>query len=302
MYTSTEAWPARVRITFDPARPGSVGRAEHGTQLRIMDGAAQQPAGRAGDIEIRVSGAPARWYDGDPDATTAVFKAGGWVRTGDRGYLDPDGYLYLVGRESEIINSGGHNISPIEVDAALEEHPGVIEAVTYGVPHPSLGAYVACAVRVHGEGTGAEELHEWCAARLGPVKAPKRIHLVAEFPRTATGKVIRSALATMMGDSKVQAGKQALVEEIGRVWTDALDPGAEIGEDADFLDLGGTSLEATEVTARVRELTARRVRERDLYEAKNLGEYADRVLRADVLTDEDRERARLSQVERAHGE
>lgn len=302
MYTSTEAWPARVRITFNPDRPRSVGRAGHDTQLRIMDGTVRQPADRVGDVEIRVKDAPARWYDGDPEATTAVFKADGWVRTGDRGYLDPDGYLYLVGRESEIINSGGDNVSPIEIDAVLEEHQSVIEAATYGVPHPSLGAYIACAVRVRDKEVGADELHDWCASRLGPVKAPKRIHLVAEFPRTATGKVIKSELAKMMGDSTVQPGKQELVDDISRIWAAALDADAEISEESDFLDLGGTSLEATEVTARVRELTGRRVRERDLYEAKNLGEYADRVLRADALTADDRERARLSRVERAHGD
>lgn len=303
MYTSTEAWPGRVRCTFAPDRPRSVGRAERDTQLRIVDGGAEVPAGEVGGIEIRASGAPARWYDGDPAATTAVFRADGWVRTGDRGYLDTDGYLYLTGRDNEIINSGGHNISPLEIDAAMEEHPSVIEAVTYGVPHRSLGEYVACAVRVSTNEIEASELREWCATRLGPVKAPKRIHVVTEFPRTATGKVIRSELARTMGEGDGRSsGQSAQRESIRLIWAAALDPDLAVQEDSDFLELGGTSLEAAEVTAKVRDLTNRRVRERDLYEARSLSEYVDRALRAETLTAEDHERARLSRVARSHAE
>lgn len=303
MYTSTEAWPGRVRCTFAPGRPHSVGRAERHTELRIVHGGAEVPAGEVGDIEIRATGAPARWYDRDPDATTAVFRADGWVRTGDRGYLDSDGYLYLAGRDNEIINSGGQNISPLEVDAAVEEHPSVIEAVTYGVPHPTLGEYAACAVRVSSNEIGANELHEWCASRLGPVKAPKRIHVVAEFPRTATGKVIRSELARILGETNGGSSrKPTRTESIRRIWAAALGPDLAVQEDSDFLELGGTSLEAAEVTAKVRKLTNRRVRERDLYEAQSLSEYVDRALRAETLTAEDRERARLSRVDRSHAE
>jgi long-chain acyl-CoA synthetase len=302
LYSSTEAWPARVRILFDPGRPDSVGRPSRGTHLRVVRDGAEVSAGEVGDVEIRAIGAPSRWYDSDPSGTAAVFRADGWVHTGDRGYLDADGYLYLAGRDGEIINSGGHNLSPIEIEAAIEQHPDVIEACAYGVPHRALGEYVACAVRV-GREINVDELYDWSARRLGPARTPKRIHVVIDFPRTVTGKVIKSELARRLTDGEGQPGGQpTLSERIGRIWATALGLDPPIDERSDFLELGGTSLEAAEVTTEVRELTSLAVRERDLYQARSLHDYVERVLRADALPNEDHAITRLSPAEPSRAE
>jgi acyl-coenzyme A synthetase/AMP-(fatty) acid ligase/acyl carrier protein len=301
LYSSTEAWPARVRIEFDPGRPDSVGRPSRGTHLRVVRDGADVPAGEVGDVEIRAIGAPSRWYDSDPSGTAAVFRAGGWVHTGDRGYLDADGYLYLVGRDGEIINSGGQNLSPIEIEAAFEQHPDVIEACAYGVPHRALGEYLACAVRV-GREIDVDGLYDWSARRLGPARTPKRIHIVTDFPRTLTGKIIRSELARLLtGGEGRPDDRSALTERIGHIWAKALGLDPPIDERSDFLELGGTSLEAAEVTIEVRELTSLAVRERDLYQARSLSDYVERVLRSDALPNEDQAITRLSPAERSRG-
>lgn len=302
LYSSTEAWPARVRIVFDPSRPESVGRPSRGTNLRVVRDGAEVPAGEVGDVEIRAVGAPSRWYDSDPSSTAAVFRADGWVHTGDRGYLNADGYLYLVGRGDEMINSGGQNLSPIEIEAAIEQHPDVIEACAYGVPHRALGEYVACAVRV-GREINLDGLCDWSARRLGPARTPKRMHIVADFPRTITGKVIKSELARLLTDGEGRPEEQqALTERIGHIWATALGLDPPVDELSDFLELGGTSLEAAEVTTEVREVTSLAVRERDLYQARSLTDYVERVLAANALPNEDQAITRLSPAEQSRGQ
>ncbi|OLT14307.1 hypothetical protein BJF78_02300 [Pseudonocardia sp. CNS-139] len=125
LYTSTEAFPARVRIRFDPARPGSVGRADRSGAVRIVgDDGTPVPPATPGNVELRSPHAPQRRYLDDPAATAAVFRRDGWVRTGDVGRLDEDGYLHLLDRNQDLVNSGGLNISTIEVEAVMHEIPG----------------------------------------------------------------------------------------------------------------------------------------------------------------------------------
>jgi long-chain acyl-CoA synthetase len=302
LYSSTEAWPARVRMVFDPDRADSVGHPSRGTDLRVVRDGAEVPAGEVGDVEIRAPGAPSRWYDSDPSGSAEVFRADGWTHTGDRGHLDPNGYLYLAGRGNEIINSGGQNLSPIEIEAAIEQHPDVVEACAYGVPHRALGEYVACAVRV-GREVDVDGLYDWSAKQLGPARTPKRIHIVDDFPRTMTGKIIKADLARLLtGDEGRPDEQPALAERIGDIWARALGIDPPLDEDSDFLDLGGTSLEAAEVTTEVQELTSLAVRERDLYQAQSLKDYVERVRRADALPADDQAIIRLSPAERSRAD
>ncbi|HJZ76594.1 MAG TPA: hypothetical protein VKE51_32890, partial [Vicinamibacterales bacterium] len=120
----------------------------------------------------------------------------GWFRTGDRGYLDPDGYLHLVARIKELINRGGEKISPREIDEVLLAHPAVAEAVSFGVPHGTWGEEVEAAVVLR-EGASASEaeLIAYCKERFADYKRPKRIHVARAIPRTATGKVQRGVVA-----------------------------------------------------------------------------------------------------------
>ncbi len=117
----------------------------------------------------------------------------GWLQTGDLGYVDQDGHLWIVGREKEIIIRGGHNVVPGEVEAALFEHPAVVEAAVKGVAHPVLGEDVAAWVVVLDD-TSTEDLRAFLLARLADFKVPRRITVVDTLPRNESGKVVKSLL------------------------------------------------------------------------------------------------------------
>jgi acyl-CoA synthetase (AMP-forming)/AMP-acid ligase II len=184
-YGMTEASHQMASNPLPPAprKPGSVGRGT-GVEIKIL-----------ADSEVGIRGPNViDGYEGNPEANATAFNEG-WFRTGDSGRLDADGYLELVGRIKELINRGGEKIAPREIDEALEAHPKVKEAVAFGVPHPAWGEEVAVAV-VLTEPVSEKELAAWCRERLAEFKVPRRIHIVQEIPRTATGKVQRRHVAS----------------------------------------------------------------------------------------------------------
>jgi len=152
------------------------------------------PRGQHGEVVIKgpnvITG-----YENNP-AANAVSFVDGWFRTGDRGYLDADGYLHLVARIKELINRGGEKISPREIDEVLLAHPAVAEAVCFGVPHGTWGEEVEAAVVLR-EGANASEaeLLAYCKERFADYKRPKQIHVTRTIPRTATGKIQRGVVA-----------------------------------------------------------------------------------------------------------
>ena len=154
--------------------------------------------GETGEIVIRGDNVTAG-YENNPKANAEAF-VDGWFRTGDQGVIDADGYIRLTGRLKEIINRGGEKISPREVDEALMDHPAVLQAVTFAVPHPMLGEDVAAAVVLR-EGASASEkdLRTFVSERLAAFKTPRKIMLVAEIPKGATGKLQRIGLAAKFG-------------------------------------------------------------------------------------------------------
>ena len=159
-------------IATNPTPPGrrcagSVGLA-HTAQIAIRGADGQPlPAGSVGEITVAGPGVTAG-YEGDPHANHFAFD-GEWFRTGDLGYLDDDGYLYLTARRSELINRGGMKVSPLEVDEVLMRHPNVRLAVTFPVAHSSLGEDVAAAVVLHdAASTSSRVLREFGAAHLAP--------------------------------------------------------------------------------------------------------------------------------------
>ncbi len=284
MYASTESWPARVRARYDPGRPGSVGKPDGSTQVRVVDAAgAEVPAGVTGEVHLKADGVAPRRYIGDPAASSRVFLDDGWVRTGDVGHLDADGYLYLSDREDDIVISGGLNVSTIEAAAVLEEHPQVNEAVAFGMPHEVLGQYVA-AVVVAEPGLDLAALYGYARERLGPAKAPRRIAVTDELPRTAAAKIAKQSLpalirAIVVRDNELAGSGTAggeTDERVTAIWAAVLDQ--PVTPASDFLDLGGPSLEAAEITARVRRELGRAAREDDVYRAGTLAEYARLVL------------------------
>jgi len=142
-------------------------------------------------------------YEGNPDANAKnFFQAEGrrWFRTGDQGSLDDEGYLSLTGRLKEIINRGGEKVSPLEVDGILMDHPAVQQVVTFAMPHPKLGEEVAAAVVLR-EGMQTDEaaIRKFCAERLADFKVPRRVVILTEIPKGATGKLQRIGLAEKLG-------------------------------------------------------------------------------------------------------
>ncbi len=179
-------------------KPGSVGVAA-GPEVAIMDDKGQLLGrGETGEVVIRGENVTLG-YENHPKANAEAF-VGGWFRTGDQGVIDAEGYLTLTGRLKEIINRGGEKISPREVDEALMDHPAVLQAVAFAVPHAMLGEDVAAAVVLREGGVATEqELHAFISQRLAAFKTPRRIVFLAEIPKGATGKLQRIGLAQKLG-------------------------------------------------------------------------------------------------------
>ena len=199
-YGMTEAAHQMASNPLPPAarKPGSVGVAA-GPDVAIMDEAgALQAQGAPGEIVIRGPNVTAG-YRNNPDANADAF-SDGWFRTGDQGFLDPDGYLTISGRLKEIINRGGEKISPREVDEVLLTHPAVAQAVTFAVPHDRLGEDVAAAVVLHeGDEFSERDLRQFVGEHLADFKTPRTILVLDEIPKGATGKIQRIGLAEKLG-------------------------------------------------------------------------------------------------------
>ena len=173
---------------------GSAGKALYPNALRVVDaGGRDVAAGEAGEIVVRgpvVTGG----YVGRP-ADTARALAGGWLRTGDVGTLDADGDLHVLDRRDDLVVTGGENVYPAEVEAALLAHPAVAEAGVVGLPDERWGARVAAAVVLRaGTAVDAETLRAHCRERIAAFKVPAEVHVVATLPRTASGKLRRGEL------------------------------------------------------------------------------------------------------------
>ena len=179
-------------------KPGSVGCAA-GPEVAIMSPDGRLLAGgKEGEVVTRGANVT-RGYENNPKANAEAF-AHGWFHTGDQGLIDEDDYLRITGRLKEIINRGGEKIAPMEVDGVLMDHPSVHQALTFAIPHDKLGEEVAAAVVLR-EGLAAteRELQDFAKARLASFKVPRRIVIVSEIPKGATGKLQRIGLAKKLG-------------------------------------------------------------------------------------------------------
>ncbi|SEE74027.1 Acyl-CoA synthetase (AMP-forming)/AMP-acid ligase II [Streptomyces sp. 3213] len=173
---------------------GSVGRPVPHTRVRIVDDTGVEvPGGELGEITLRGPKVFAGYWR-DEKATAAALRDG-WFHTGDIGHVDEDGFLYIDDRKKDMIVSGGENIATPEVERVLYEHPAVLEAAVVGLDHPRWGEVPrAFVVFRPGEDAGAEELREFCRARLARFKVPARFDIVDELPRTPSGKVLKRTL------------------------------------------------------------------------------------------------------------
>jgi acyl-CoA synthetase (AMP-forming)/AMP-acid ligase II len=175
--------------------PGSVGLAVPPAKVRILDDdGVELPVGEVGNVQVKPAGKLREYYK-VPAADQDMFHEDGWLRTGDLGKLDEDGYLYILGRAKDVIIRGGLNIHATDVESALYEHPGVREAAVIGVEHPVLGEDVVGFVVLTEDGVVTpEQLTEWCKERVADYASPRRIYVVDELPRNATGKVLKREL------------------------------------------------------------------------------------------------------------
>ncbi len=200
-YGMTEAAHQMASNPLPPAarKAGSVGIAA-GPEVAIMSESDGTLLGReeTGEIVIRGDNVTAGYLE-NPSANAIAF-TDGWFRTGDQGKFDGDGYLQITGRLKEIINRGGEKISPREVDEVLMDHPAVAQAVTFALPHAKLGEDVAAAIVLKDGGEADDKaLRAFAAERLADFKTPRKIVILEEIPKGATGKLQRIGLAEKLG-------------------------------------------------------------------------------------------------------
>ena len=261
-YSSTETGC----VTHDPLPPRRRKRGAAGlpvvNEIAILDDAGRPcPLGTAGEVVVR-GPAVFRGYLDDSELTAQSF-AGDWYRTGDAGHIDEDGYVFLTSRIREVINRGGEKISPAEIDAIIESLPGIREAATFGLPHPTLGEeVVAAVVRAQQAAIDEASVIEHVRRRMGPKRAPRRIYFVDRLPRTGNGKLRRGELPRLVGAGQDKPHAAAAPGEgalsplegaLAGLWASLL-RADRVQRDDDFFLLGGDSLRGTQLIAHVRAL------------------------------------------------
>ena len=187
-----------IATTFLPGqkrRPASVGRPLGATEVRIVSLTGDRlPPDEIGEVQFRGPSVFAGYWE-DEEETRAALAPDGWLSTGDMGYLDEGGYLYLVDRKKEMIIRGGYNVYPREVEEVLYAHPEVVEAAVLSVPHEVLGEEVAAVVVLTpGSRLTPESLKEFARERLAAYKYPREIVFVDALPKGPTGKILKRAI------------------------------------------------------------------------------------------------------------
>jgi long-chain acyl-CoA synthetase len=166
-------------------------------EVVILDDAGQRiPPGEVGEICARSPGVM-KGYFNQPEASARALE-GGWLHTGDIGYLDEDGYLYVTDRKKDMIIRGGFNVYPRDVEEVLHQHPAVAEAAVVGMPDPIYGEEVVAFVVLATVSATEEELLAFCRGRLAAYKAPKQVRFVDFLPKSPIGKVLKKDLRAQL--------------------------------------------------------------------------------------------------------
>ena len=196
--TASRRW--RAQVGYNLERPGTSGQIV-GPACQIQDDAGNElPRGSVGNISLK--GHPVtRGYENNPKANAESFNAGGWFMTGDMGKMDEDGYLYLTGRNKDVINRGGEIISPVEIDEALQTHPFVKNCLAFSTPHDLLQETIGVLiVPVPGvPRPGLKALQEYAARSLHSSKWPQLVVYADNLPKTNTAKAQRTGLDKRLG-------------------------------------------------------------------------------------------------------
>lgn len=268
--TSINPLPLRQR------KPGSVGIAA-GVEIGIMNETGQLLSpGEIGEIVVRGENVMSE-YENNPAANQNTIY-NGWFRTGDEGYFDSDRYLFITSRLKEIINRGGEKISPREVDEVLLDYPGVAQAVTFAVPHPTLGEDVGAAIILHQNTMVTQrEIREFAATKLADFKVPSQVVFVEEIPKSPTGKLQRIGLAEKLA-TKWKASfvepRTELERVLAQIWNKVLNV-ERVGVYDNFFALGGDSLKAMQLFAQIEKTFAKNLPLDTLLQAATIQELAD---------------------------
>ncbi len=195
-YGSTEASVISIlEDEFCESRPTSVGLPALCSEVKIVDPSGRELGpGSAGELAVR-GALVSRGYYRLPEETAAVYREG-WFYSGDAACRDAEGFIYLLGRTREMINRGGENVYPVEVENVLHLHPKILDVAVFGVPDPVMGERVGCAVilRPGADAVDPEEIQEFCRKELADYKVPRDLFFVNELPRNPGGKVMKKKL------------------------------------------------------------------------------------------------------------
>ncbi|MEX2494245.1 MAG: AMP-binding protein [Nitrospirales bacterium] len=257
-YGMTEAAHQMASNPLPPGvrKPRSVGLPA-GPEIQIVSEVGDPlPIKQIGEVVIRGPNVMTG-YSHNPLANEEAFTKG-WFRTGDQGYLDAEGYLFLTGRIKEQINRGGEKIAPLEIDQVLLQHSSIQQAVTFAMSHPTLGEEVAAAV-VLGQNAHLteQELRPWLQERLAHFKMPKKVFFVVDIPKGPTGKVQRRILAEQLSGSLASSTKgpsEYLEDFLLNLYQRHLAI-EQIKKDDNFFVLGGDSIRAMQIANRLQNLT-----------------------------------------------
>jgi amino acid adenylation domain-containing protein len=280
-YGMTEA---AHQITSNPLPPlqrkvGSVGIAA-GPKVAVMSEQGKRlPGGEVGEIVIQGGNVTSGYLSGAKSEKDRFEDD--WFSTGDQGYIDRDGYLFITGRLKEMINRGGEKIAPREVEEIISQHPAVAEAIAFAVPHETLGEDVAAAVVLRNGFIPTErELQQFVSSHLAPFKIPRRVLFVDEIPKSASGKPQRIGLqetfAALLRDPPAQeflAPRNRAEEMLAGIWSQVLGIG-RISLQDNFFYLGGDSLRATQVISRVRDAMQVDLTHLDFFEVPTVARLA----------------------------
>jgi long-chain acyl-CoA synthetase len=198
MYGLTESGPLATYNRRGDRKPYSIGKPIRGTEVEVWDEDHQRlPRGKkhVGELVIRGHNTMGGYLN-NPQATEEAF-AGGWLHTGDLGYQDEDGFLFIVDRKKEMIIRGGYNVYPREVEDALYGHPDVDEVAVVGIPDERLGEEVKAYVTLRtGADVSAEELVDFAKARVAAYKYPRKVEIIEVMPKSPTGKILKTELTS----------------------------------------------------------------------------------------------------------
>ena len=282
-YGMTEGSSQIASNPLDWRKLGSVGRAT-GPEIVILDDDDRLLApGQQGEIALR-GPTITRGYENDAAATATAFRSG-WFRTGDLGYIDADGFVFIVGRSKEVIKRGGLQVAPAEVEDVLLRHPDVIDVVAFSVPHERLGEDVAVAIVARPDAqVSPQQIRSFARERLASYKVPGFVHVVPAIPKSSTGKVNRSELARVLGvaspapraDHSSKPPRSDIEAALAAMWAEILEVG-QIAAEQDVFALGADLLAVTQMLSRLRERFGVALSFEDIFDSPSVEILAGRL-------------------------